>query len=434
MRKFALCVVMTVIIIVMPFDAHAARLWSSGLELNSCTANVEVTACTWDGSGTASTTSATLRTGTYAMSASATSGYTIAAQTFSSGSGLAYVRAYINVPGYPSGNNSFLCLSNSNPNNFGCLYMNSSGQMGINYGDTPTYGSSLSSALQKNTWYRVELSIDATVDNTQVVTGRLDGTQIDQQTGNRAVLANTMTSASWGVGSWETITATIYFDDIAINDTTGSTQTSWPGVGSIVHMQPDSAGETDNATSTPTSWQNIDEVTPDDGATASWLDADNDILDVNTESASNAGIDSFDTVSLIQVGIRQNVASAILGTWNTRIKSASGGTVSSGTVTSHNDTIWATNGDPNSLPLIYTLTSYTDPTTAVAWTPTGTNSLDNMQIGVTSPDANPDIGVSTLWALVEYVDGVAASLAPTRLKFGIGRWRFNGGRIRLQSN
>ena len=122
------------------------------------------------------------------------------------------------------------------------------------------------------------------------------------------------------------------------------------------------------------------------------------------ESSSAAGIGSTDTISVIQVGVREAPLTAAADSYALRIKSASSGTTIEGTTLTHNDTTYKTNGD--ALPRIYSLTSYTDPTTAVAWTPTGTNSLDNMQVGVHAIDATPDILTSTLWALVEYVPSV----------------------------
>ncbi|MEK7530259.1 MAG: hypothetical protein AAB573_00135 [Patescibacteria group bacterium] len=59
------------ILLTMPFSADAARLWSGGFELNSCVAAEEVTACTWDGSETATIVSTPVRTGTYSNDANA---------------------------------------------------------------------------------------------------------------------------------------------------------------------------------------------------------------------------------------------------------------------------------------------------------------------------------------------------------------------------
>src|SRR3990167_2932160 len=124
-------------------------------------------------------------------------------------------------------------------------------------------------------------------------------------------------------------------------------------------------------------------------------------------------ISSFDTITLIQVGVREAAGSAAQGSWKLRIKSASSGTVAEGSTTTHNDITYRTNGD--ALPRVYTLTSYTDPTTALVWTSTGTNSIDNMQIGIQVVDATPDINVSTLWALIEYVPASVTTSTTTTI-------------------
>mgnify|MGYP001606696916 FL=1 len=217
----------------------------------------------------------------------------------------------------------------------------------------------------------------------------------------------------------------LYFDDMAINDNTGSTQNSWPGPGKIVHLQPDSAGDTDNSTTTPTGWQQVDEITPDDITTTAWLDADNDILDVNLESHSSAGIDPNSSITFVSPGIRSVVDGVAGATWQLGLKSQSSGTIVNGTAQVHNDRTWKTNGDINpSFPGNYTLHSFTDPQAGGPWTPL---LLDSMQIRASTTEATPDVGISTLWALVEYV------IPQARIGLKNARIKFSGGRILLRS-
>jgi hypothetical protein len=290
--------------------------------------------------------------------------------------------------------------------------------------------------LSTGTWYRVEYKYE---DDPGTVQVRLDGSEILSATADganvqaiRLGLCSTSQVAGVACGGDFLTTGTLYFDDIALNDSTGGSQTAWPGAGSIVHMQPNAAG--DNSGCGAGDYSSIDEITPDDGTSLCTLTTDGggDIVDVNVESSSAAGIDSYDTVSLLQVGIRESAASAASEQWRTRVKSASGGTVSQGTATTHDDTTYLTNGD--AIPRNYTLTSYTDPTTASAWTPTGTNSLDTMQIGATSVDGSPDIRLSTLWALIEYIDGVAPAVTERmRGRLRGGALKIQGGRMMIRS-
>jgi hypothetical protein len=92
-----------------------------------------------------------------------------------------------------------------------------------------------------------------------------------------------------------------------------------------------------------------------------------------------------------------------------RLKSASGGTTTQTSFTDLNTTLWISNYDPATPSVLnYRLTSYLDPTTSLAWTVTGTNSLSNAQIGAASNTTN-DVDVTALWLLVDYSPGVPVS-------------------------
>ena len=373
-----------------------ARLWSSGVELQSATSGME-----WDTStGTVSISTAIKRSGAASLRANPTVGTGYITHRFRADSTVrTFVRFYLYIATTPLINTYI--LRHGDGSGFGYqLRLNTDRTLAI-YDETDTIVGSASSALSEATWYRIEVDYNdassdlcsAYIDGSAFLSG---GTASDNG-GGGVIDLGVITALS---------TADLYFDDIAINDTAaGGTQTTLPGAGSIVHMHPTASG--DNALGTGT-FAEIDEVTPDDATSIAVVaTATTEIGEYNCETASNAGIDSFDTVSLVSVGIRFAMVSAASANFALRIKSAASGTTTiGGTVTgavtaynTHDDTTGAHN---------YKLTSYTDPTTGIAWTPTGTNSLDNMQIGVYSPtDATPDINVSTLWALVEYVDGVA---------------------------
>lgn len=254
--------------------------------------------------------------------------------------------------------------------------------------------------LALDTWYLIEWNYDA-ADAVEVKINGVSEISVGAHDGDAADAFRIGFSDDAVAGS----IGEFLFDDMAINDTSGTAQTGYPGAGSIVHIEPDANGDSNGCSAGD--WDSVNEITPDDGSTFCNLDLDSggDLFDVNTESASTAGIDSFDTVTLVQVGYRFAGATAATHTLNARVKSASGGTVTSGTTITGALSTYANNDD--GVPRNYSLTSYTDPTTAVAWTPTGTNSLDNMQIGINSADANPDVRTTTLWALVDYVDGAA---------------------------
>lgn len=96
-------------------------------------------------------------------------------------------------------------------------------------------------------WYRIELKLSVAAGPLNNVELQLDGVSVASATG----LALTASTATWlfqagfigtsGIGG-----GPCYIDDYAINDSTGASQTSWPGSGKVVLLLPisDSAGGT----------------------------------------------------------------------------------------------------------------------------------------------------------------------------------------------
>lgn len=401
-----------------------ARIWSSGVELQSATSAVEFDTVTG-----ASIDTTLKRSGAASIKLNpSASTQRVVHRVTGSGTTEVYGRAYVYITTAPSAQED-LCGFADNVQGGGVgIRINTDRTLELwDLGNAVQLGSD-SSALNTGQWYRIEFWIEA-AGTTWQMEGKIDGTTFAVDNSQAApgsggsfdFYLGTAPAAFTNTGSG---TYEINFDDIAVNDTSGSAQTSWPGAGSIVHMQPDAEG--DNTSVLAGTYADIDEVTPDDATTMVTMTTGSALIDVNCESSSNAGIGSSDTVTLVQVGIRESALSAASEGWNLRIKSASGGTTTDGTTTTHNDTTWRTNGD--ALPRIYTLTSYTDPTTGVAWTPTGTNSLDNMQIGINGSDPVPTIQVSTLWALVEYVPAAGGGGGdtdwPKFQKRGFWSWEF----------
>lgn len=422
---------------VAPQKAEAARLWSSGCELQGDTGGNATNLLEFSRNGTNAGSTVininTKRSGNSSCEAvRATNGWGTFIHDFSISAVTTdvYIRFYVYFTTMPGGNDvDIMDLYDDNALDYeGALLIDTDGTLEWRNDSEANVGNG-TAVITTGTWYRIEVNYDAG----DAVEVKVDGV-VDMTVGvhngdgvtevNLGLCAKIDSPFFCGGDGFDT--GDVLFDDIAVNDTSGTMQTGYPGAGSIVHMQPDSAGDANGCSSG--TFADVDEVTPDNSTTICVLDADSggDVLDVNVESPSAAGIDSFDAVTLVQVGIREAATGATSESWNLRIKSASGGTVTSGTATTHNDTTYRTNGDTDTAQ-IYTLTAYTDPTTELAWKPTGTNSLDNMQIGANALDGNPNINVSTLWALVEYVDSAASLLKPPNNLGLVGYWSFDEG-------
>lgn len=261
---------------------------------------------------------------------------------------------------------------------------------------------SSSSALSKNTYYRVELCATYSVGT---ITGYLDGSQI--ASGGNSTFSTT--NAKLIIGSVASTTGAYKFDDMAWNSSAGSSQTGLPGAGSIVYVRPNATGDNGDGTPTgaATGWQCTDEVTPNQSTDYQSFTVNNQILDVNMQSSATAGIGSGDTITLVQVGVSERPESASSNSWNLRIKSQASGTTVDGATTSHDDASFKTNGDV--APTLYTLTSYVDPQAGGAWTP---GLIDTMQIGFKITTKAVNERLTALWALVEFVPA-AATATPT---------------------
>lgn len=410
-----------------------ARLYNCGFEMQSTTANMEFNATSTAGGSAVAISTSIKRSGNAAIrfSNSGANGGAYARQDLlADGNGPYYFRAYVYVADRPSARTSLLTVKNIADTSRMYVDLNTDGTLTLadTSGDIGT-----SSALALSTWYRVELKFfNNTVSGKAEMDVMIDGTSF----------ASTTTSTSTGTvgrlrfGPSDSVSSyDIYMDDIAINDNTGSAQTSWCGEGKLVLALPTGAG--DNAATTGV-YSYINEIPPSDtatsGSTMVELDANPTIGDYNMTDSSTLGICTTDTISMIQVMSRMREETSGATNYTLRIKSASGGTTTSSSSLDVGDTTPRTNPSGTTV-FGNVLISYTDPTTAAAWTPTGTNSIDNMQVGVGTTDGNPDTWCLWLGAYIEYVPvGIAIdTYVNSGVKASVSNYTFDIG-IANQSN
>lgn len=405
--------------------AQAARIYSNGFEWQSTTAGVEILAI--NGTPTINTTTKHSGAASMEVSGNITTGVVEDANYTFAGCTKCWLRYYVYLSSQTADANVVTYLDTYN----GATNITSTqwGWDGANYTATVFYnnfGASLASTftVTSGAWHYIEMLYDTTPANgSEVLTVKLDGAQVASAT-NLTLTTKTMTNTEFGVfnGTAGTISdTTALFDDLAVNNTTGSSQVDYAGVGNIVLVKPTGSG--DNACTTGL-FSYINEVPPSDtatsGSTICELDSNGVIGDFNVTDSSTAGIDSYDTITLVQVMARMREETAGTSLYNLRVKSAASGTVSATSDVDAGNATARTN-PTGTTAFTNQLVSYTDPTTGIAWTPTGTNSIDNMQVGVANTDAvdsTPDAWILTLGAQVEYVDGSpppAASTARRRI-------------------
>ena len=401
-----------ILILLLPFPAFADRLYQSGLELQSATAGVEFSAAGIDAGGINTTT---FRSGAAAMRLNPTAQFSWFGHTFRTtpvnNEALArvYVR-YATLPG--SGTPEVMGFWNSSTVAMeATIKLNSADNtLGIYDRNGTKHGSS-SSALSANTWYMVELRLLAdSAGGAATIAGRLDGVEFASTTSGVSTTFNALyIGLPGGAGTLDA-----YYDDIAVNSALGNDPKSWPGSGNIVLVKPTAAGDSNCTTG---DWSMVTEIPPSDtatsGSTMCELDANPTTAFFNSTDASAAGIGSSDTITAVLIMGRVREESSGASNYTLRLRSASGGTAHSSSSVDAGDTTVRTNPSGTTafgISGVFT----TDPTTGVAWTPTGTNSIDNLQIGAGTTDGSPDTWVLGLYVMVEFIPAVVAAADPVQ--------------------
>lgn len=381
-----------------------ARLFSSGFELDTGNTGVE-----WESvNNSPAVNTTTPRSGSYSFNVTSLSSATRKAMLKSflsaGANGPYYGRVYLNIATLPSAENRIIAFQNGATfagvgelvitlDNGGLLRLyDSVGQVG-----------SASSALSTGTWYRIEFLFDRTAaGGSQVVSAQIDGTVFasasNRTLGNNVqslMIGGNLNAEAQTTGSW-------FFDDVAVNDNTGSFQNTYAGSGKIIHLRANAQGDVNTfatavggTAGTNNNYTRLNEVTPNDATNYNEATA-NGQEDLVKCTAS--GIGANDTVNVVAVGIRlRNPTADATTAIKVEIEKAPSGTVAQSAAIIPNSTTWATNSE--SVPRAYPIIEYQDPDGGT-WTQA---TLDTMQIGykITAFGTN-SIDATTVWALVDY--------------------------------
>lgn len=385
-----------------------ARIWQCGFELNSTTSNEE-----WTSSAGSPTISlSTKRSG--AASCRVWSFVTGTPQRASYqwrsaiSNGPFYFRAYLNIGTAPSAENIIIVLNDSVNVTTPIVYITvDNGRLLRLYDEDGVVGSA-SSALSLSTWYRIEIAFDRTPSaGSHVVRAYLDGTEFAGSATRN--LSAGIYSFNWGgnCGSEANTAGNWYFDDLAINDSTGSYQNGLCGDGKIIHLRPSAAGDSNEWLNTAAgagdanNYTLVDEDNPDDATTMVQSVTANAI---DMYNVADSGIGSSDVVNCVMVGgkFRNNTADATTS-FRFRIEKTSSGTVTESASIVPNSTTW--NPNAIAIPRNFPIILYQDPDGS-AWTQ---STLDSMQIGVKLIAAGTNrVQVTSVVASVDYTPSTTA--------------------------
>lgn len=380
-----------------------AAIVRQGYELNSTTANVEFGAI----NGAPTISSTVSKDGTYSGRISSLSSgtpkdfrrpYAVAG----AGPTVSFLRTYFRVDTLPSAENRIFTGRDGNLaadriwmtiDNGGLLRLyDEDGQVG-----------SASSALSTATFYCLELKLDRTAAaGSHVVEGRID-TSVFATASNRNVstpadtirVGGNLNSEAQTTGDW-------YFDDLAVNDATGSFQTGYPGTSRLIILRPNGAGDshtfatqTGGTAGAANNYTRVDETTPND---ATDFNGSNTLNQEDLFAFDNSGLGANDIINCVQVNMRfrNNTADATTAI-KAEIMKTTGGTKTQSSAIVVNSTTWFSN-DPT-LPRLPVLTLYTDPD-GNPWTQT---TLDTLQAGyIISTGGVNRIEVTNMWIYVDY--------------------------------
>lgn len=391
-----------------------ARIYSIGFEKNSLTNGVEANSATWTTTGL-TLDGVTFRTGAKSLKMVISSGASGKLQLNNSNNHKQFIRLYCFPSVLPDGNGTTFLLVADASNSIAVtrLILKANGTLVLVYSDSAggqTQIGSASAALVGSFVNMIELSIDDTGGvGSVVIAARLNGTVFAsgtvsvEATGNTGI-PNGSTVLGFNLFGDNPTTGTLFFDDYAINDGSGSNQNSYPGAGALTLITPNAAGDA-NAWATQVggtagstnNFTRVDEITPDDVTSynGSTVLGQQDLFKCTDPAIGT------DTVNCVQVMARyRNNTIDLTTAFVIQCEKTTGGTLASGTAIDPDSTTWFTCAPAGSLVL------YNDPDGS-AWIE---STLATMQIGYKISTAHTNaIDVTNIWA---YVDHTPANVTP----------------------
>lgn len=392
-----------------------ARLFTSGFELQSATTGVEFTTGGLNGTSGIDTTHQ--RSGAACMKYDVTSSFSWMKQVVKAAvdNNEIFVRLYVNFSTLPTGTatkSEVLVIANTVGVTLQAELVYDPTTQKIQALDSGGTVIGSSAVITTGTWYRLELDVKGAAGAAGTVKAYLDGTNFASST---TATVGTFDGMYFGI-AFSAGTYLAYFDDIAVNDTSGSSQTGLPGSAKVIALFPNAAGDANSfATQTggtagaANNFTRVKEKPPDDATTF------NGSSTLNEEDLFNvdaSGIGASDTVNLVAVvGRHRNSTADATERLTYEILKTTGGTKGTSTALQINSTVWRTNN--NITTLLPVITKYVDPDGG-AWTQT---TLDSMQIGyklTTAPGtAGRRADVTIVVAMVDYTPVTGTTYAQT---------------------
>ena len=280
-----------------------ARILTCGFEENKITAGAVI----WSGVGSAAgaVQTTTVHSGTYAWESATGAAHDVHRQLSAAlTSGTIYVRFYFRMAAAPSATRKI--FENYSTGIVYSVRLSILTTGVIRLTNVPNASATFDGpTLAANTWYRIEIRhlISDTVGQMEVRVFEVSGTTETEMAGSpwgdgnfaggdgsdADTLGTGVQRFAFGNadGSWG---ASIFIDDVALNDTSGSFQTSWPGAGKIAFIEP--------ASDTSITWEDDDLVAAATFANINELPGAAVDTAYNVETVTLNSIDQFGITAL----------------------------------------------------------------------------------------------------------------------------------------
>jgi hypothetical protein len=377
------------------------RLWTAGAELQTATAAIEFSVITT----TAPVVETSIkRSGNAAWRISNAAAIEGFSQIHTASQGAFFSRFYLYLVALPTNEGMVLASWRATGARKIDVRVTTGGALQLfNAEDGAQIGSD-SSALDLETWYRIETTYDSTTLTATTTSARIDGVEFAS-----GEIDITATPNRFTVGTIAGDATLDYIvDDLAINDTAaGGDQDTWPGEEEVIVLRPNGNGASSQWTgSDADSTDNyllLDEVPP---SATDYVEneTDEEIDDYELE-ATPAALESTDTINVVHVGVYAAVSDATGGDPNIALRFTAGGATEESATLDCNSVTYQ---GPAPLPANsnYQLTLYNMP--GASTDPITKADLDSAQAGV-----RVDVGdthfarVAALWVMVGHKPGAA---------------------------
>jgi hypothetical protein len=391
-----------------------SRLWATGFELQTASVGIEWTTSV---TGSPAIETTTKRTGNAAFRVNNTAASENFQHIVAAAQGVRYYRFYFYLVALSaSGTNTeiFSVMNSGNRkvslrfdtagNKLELFNQEDSAQIGV---DSPT--------LSTAGWYRFELKIDSTTLASTSVEARLydtdDSTLTWNPSGTIALDADPNRILVGIVNGNSSLD--IIYDDLVVNDSTGSFCNTWAGPGGLIILRPNANNGTPQwtrgGTDSGASWSQVDETTPNDAT--DYIESNtNNQVDEWTLTDTPAAIGTNDVINWVGVSSRFAISNATGADPDFVLRLKSGANVDeTGNLSGAGSTSWSSHqiATPILYPVIANSSNYEVPGGSTAWTKT---SLDSAIVGVRETLTDTHfIRVTAVWVYVDFTPGVSGT-------------------------